>query len=63
MTAAELREFEALKHLPKDTDDNSQDWIMVDDVLDGTHELNISHEGGELSALQDMADDDEVETQ
>lgn len=63
MTGAELREFEALKHLPQDTSEGSQDWIMVDDILDGTHELNISYEGGELSALQEMDDEDEVETQ
>ncbi|KAF8507900.1 hypothetical protein BU17DRAFT_78031 [Hysterangium stoloniferum] len=35
---------------------DSDDWIMLDEVLYGSHCLEVSHAGGELSALTDLKD-------
>ena len=51
MTPAEQRAFQEMRELPKEQDSN--DWIMLDDVLDGSIPLDISHEGGELDGLRD----------
>jgi hypothetical protein len=51
MTPAEQRAFQEMRELPKEQD--SDDWIMLDDVLDGSIPLDISHEGGELDGLGD----------
>lgn len=54
MTPNQRRAFQQLRELPNDNNDQD-DWVMYDGVMDGTHELNISHEGGELDALKDIA--------
>jgi hypothetical protein len=51
MTPAEQTAFHEMRELPKQQD--SDDWIMLDDVLDGSIPLDISHEGGELDGLGD----------
>jgi hypothetical protein len=51
MTPAEQTAFHEMRELPKEQD--SDDWIMLDDVLDGSIPLDISHEGGELDGLRD----------
>lgn len=56
MDAAQLRTFQDLQELPMDGGDSGS-WIMCDDVLDGTQPLKISHEGGELSSLQEMQEE------
>jgi len=39
------------------TNISAVEWITLDSVMDGKHLLNVSHAGGELSALTDMADE------
>jgi hypothetical protein len=51
MTPAEQMAFHEMRELPKELD--SDDWIMLDDVLNGSIPLDISHEGGELDGLGD----------
>ena len=51
MTPAEKKAFHEMQELPEEQD--SSDWIMLDDVLDGSIPLDISHEGGELDGLGD----------
>jgi hypothetical protein len=56
MTPRQRRAFEELRELPP-ADQDSNQWITLDSVMDGNHQLNVSHAGGELSALTDMAED------
>ncbi|KIM78404.1 hypothetical protein PILCRDRAFT_11120 [Piloderma croceum F 1598] len=51
MTPAERTAFHEMRELPKELD--SDDWIMLDDVLNGSIPLDISHEGRELDGLRD----------
>lgn len=60
MTPRQLQELLELRELPSDPADDAGDWVMLDDVLDGSHQLNISHEGGELAALEDMSQEWEI---
>jgi len=55
MTPNQRHAFEALRELPPPEDQGSDQWITLDSVMDGKHPLNVSHAGGELSALTDMA--------
>ncbi|KAF7984573.1 hypothetical protein HWV62_13791 [Athelia sp. TMB] len=57
MDAAELRHFQDLHELPEDGAEDAEDWVMYDSVLDGTQQVDISHEGGELAALNAMRSD------
>lgn len=57
MTPDERRSYQALRELPTEAHQNSDDWIMLDDILDGSRRLEVSHEGGELSALADLTDE------
>ena len=57
MDAAELRHFQDLHELPEDDAEDAEDWVMYDSVLDGTQQVDISHEGGELAALNAMRSD------
>jgi hypothetical protein len=57
MTPDERRSFQALRELPAEAEQNSDDWIMLDEVLDGSYRLDVSHAGGELSALKDLNDE------
>ena len=57
MTPDELRAYQALRELPIESDQNSDDWIMLDEVLDGSHRLEVSHEGGEFAALTDLTEE------
>jgi hypothetical protein len=56
MTPSQRRAFEELRELPT-TDQDSDQWITLDSVMDGGHELGVSHAGGELSALADMVEE------
>jgi len=51
----ELKSIEILRDEPTDEDD---DWEMADGpfahILEGRQPLNISHEGGEFEALEDL---------
>ena len=38
-------------------DQDMDEWITLDSVMDGEHEISVSHAGGELSALTDMAEE------
>src|SRR5882672_2329588 len=51
MTTSERHDFEELQGLPRA--DLGQ-WVTLDSVMDGQHQLSISHAGGELSALTDV---------
>ena len=51
MTPAEKKAFHEMWELPEEQD--SSDWITLDDVLDGSIPLDISHKGGELDGLGD----------
>lgn len=54
MDEAELRHFQDLHELPDADAEENKDWVMLDSVLDGTQQVDISHEGGELAALNAM---------
>jgi hypothetical protein len=56
MTPSQRQAFQELRELPADEQDSDQ-WITLDSVMDGEHELSISHAGGELSALVDIANE------
>ena len=56
MTSSQRQAFEALRELPTD-DQDMDEWITLDSVMDGEHEISVSHAGGELSALTDMAEE------
>jgi len=49
MTPAEKNAFQEMRELP--VEDDSEDWIMLPDILDGTAPLDMSHEGGEFEGL------------
>jgi hypothetical protein len=49
MTPAERNAFLEMRELPVEHD--SEDWIMLPDILDGTVPLDMSHEGGEFEGL------------
>jgi len=51
MTTSERHSFEGLQVLPRADLDQ---WVTLDSVMDGQHQLSISHAGGELSALADV---------
>jgi hypothetical protein len=51
MTPVEQMAFHEMRELPKELD--SDDWIILDDVLDSSIPLDISHKGGELDGLRD----------
>lgn len=57
MNAAELRKYQDLQELPEIADADLEDWVMCDDVLDGTQGIEISHEGGEFTTLKDMQEE------
>ena len=38
-------------------DQDLDQWITLDSVMDGGHEISVSHAGGELSALTDMGEE------
>ncbi|KAJ7066080.1 hypothetical protein C8F01DRAFT_1345908 [Mycena amicta] len=38
---------------PPNMDDDPAHWVNIDNVLDGTESLELSHAGGELSAMED----------
>lgn len=56
LSPSELATIRALHETPSQDD---SDWEMTDevfiDVLNGNQPLNISHEGGEFGALEDLA--------
>jgi len=54
MTPSQRRAFQELRELPADEQDSDQ-WVTLDSVMDGEHELSISHAGEELLALVDIA--------
>ena len=56
MTPSQRRAFIQLQDLPAAKQDSDQ-WVTLDSVMDGDHQLNVSHAGGELSALTDMAEE------
>ena len=49
MTTAERNAFQEMRELPIEHD--SEDWIMLPDILDGSVPLHMSHEGGEFEEL------------
>ncbi|KII92209.1 hypothetical protein PLICRDRAFT_102616 [Plicaturopsis crispa FD-325 SS-3] len=53
MTADERRALEALRDIPIANDDGSHTFedVNIEDILDGSEPLNISHAGGEFEAL------------
>jgi len=51
MTTSERHGFEELQVLPRV---NLDQWVTLDSVMDGQHQLSISHSGGELSALTNV---------
>jgi len=51
MTTSKRHSFEGLQVLPRADLDQ---WVTLDSVMDGQHQLSISHAGGELSALADV---------
>ena len=51
MTTSERHGFEELQVLPRV---NLDQWVTLDSVIDGQHQLSISHAGGELFALADV---------
>ena len=53
MTPGQRLAFQELQELPAEEQDSDQ-WITLDSVMDGEHELGVSHAGGELSALVDI---------
>jgi hypothetical protein len=48
---------QALQDLREPPTEHSTDWEMLDDVMTGAEELNISHAGGEFSAAAELQDD------
>ena len=54
MTPSQRQAFQELQELPADEQDFDQ-WITLNSVMDGKHELSISHVGEELSTLVDIA--------
>jgi hypothetical protein len=55
MSSSERAEFVAMRNLP---DDNAYDWEMMDGVMDGTEQIDVSHTGGEFKAvLQNMEEE------
>lgn len=58
MNANQLQTFQDLHELSAtDLNEDAGDWVMCDDVLDGTQSIEISHEGGEFSTLRDMQEE------
>ncbi|KAF8515264.1 hypothetical protein BU17DRAFT_76911 [Hysterangium stoloniferum] len=57
MTPDEHWSFQALREFSDETGRDSDDWIMLDEVLYGSHCWEVSHAGGELSALTDLNDE------
>jgi hypothetical protein len=57
MSAAELRKFQDLRKLPPIVDHDSDEWVTFDDVVEGAYAIEISHEGGEITALKGMAEE------
>lgn len=57
MDETELRNFQDLHELPDADVEDNEDWFMLDSVLDGTQRVDISHEGGELAALNTIRKD------
>jgi hypothetical protein len=54
MTPDQRRALEALRDLPMAGDDDDEidlGRVTIEDILDGSEPLNISHAGGELAAL------------
>jgi hypothetical protein len=54
MTPDQRRALEALRELPVVGDDDDEvdlGRITLEDILDGSEPLNISHAGGEFAAL------------
>jgi hypothetical protein len=51
MTPAEKQAFQEMRELPMEQD--SDDWIILPDILDGTVPLEMSHEGGEFEGLKE----------
>jgi hypothetical protein len=54
MTPDELRALEALRELPLVGDDDNEidmGHVNLEDVLDGSEPLDISHAGGEFAVL------------
>ena len=51
MTPAEQRAFQEMRELPMEQD--SDDWIMLPDILDSSVSLDVSHEGGEFEGLSE----------
>jgi hypothetical protein len=54
MTPDQRRALEALRDLPlagNDDDEIDLGRVTIEDILDGSEPLNISHAGGELAAL------------
>ena len=51
MTTSERHVFEELQVLPGA---NLNQWVTLDSVMDGQHQLSLSHAGGELSALTEV---------
>jgi hypothetical protein len=49
MTPAEKNAFREMRELL--VEDDSEDWIMLPDILDGTVPLDMSHEGREFEGL------------
>jgi len=49
MTPAEREAFQEMRELSVEQD--SEDWIMLPDILDGSVSLDMSHEGGEFEEL------------
>jgi hypothetical protein len=49
MTPAEKNAFQEMRELSME--DDSEDWIMLPDILDGSVPLDMSHEGGEFEGL------------
>jgi|SRR5882762_6219418 hypothetical protein len=49
MTPAEQKAFQEMRELHVEGD--SDDWIMLDDILDGSVPLDMSHEGGEFDGF------------
>jgi hypothetical protein len=57
MTPDQLHALEALRDLPiAGDDDNKVDLgrVTIEDILDGSEPLKISHAGGELAALAEQ---------
>lgn len=59
MTISQRQSLSTLRSgLPGHVPEDHGDWEMMDDILDGSSQLDISHEGGEFyTVVQDIEEE------